>query len=178
MELLRNAPEEDDADELNTSEEVVVVVQVAMLSAVDGADLRAAEHALNQGYGGVMEGALGGAAVGGLASNSGRGALAGGLIGAVAGTVVNAMVKDVSYSIITDIQLSERVKAGKKVRETDRAELKQGTSGSKKTTYSDTTDWKRYQTRIVSTANKVNLKFEQAAPELIAGLSRSIAGLL
>ncbi|WP_422491663.1 complement resistance protein TraT, partial [Endozoicomonas sp. ALE010] len=37
---------------------------------------------------------------------------------------------------------------------------------------------KKYQTRVVSTANKVNLKFEEALPELKKGLSNSISGLL
>jgi hypothetical protein len=35
-------------------------------------------------------------------------------------------------------------------------------------------DRKRYQTRIVSTADKVNLKFEEALPQMVEGLVRSI----
>jgi Enterobacterial TraT complement resistance protein len=41
----------------------------------------------------------------------------------------------------------------------------------------ETTDWKRYQTRVQSTASKANLEFEEAAPELTSGLTRSIAGI-
>ena len=40
-----------------------------------------------------------------------------------------------------------------------------------------TTDAKRYRTRVVSTANQVNLAWEDAAAELVAGLSRSIGGI-
>jgi dynactin complex subunit len=45
-------------------------------------------------------------------------------------------------------------------------------------TYSEQSDWKTYQTRVVSTANKVNLEFEEAVGELRAGLVRSLTGLL
>jgi hypothetical protein len=38
-------------------------------------------------------------------------------------------------------------------------------------------DWKRYRTRVMSIANQVNLEFEEAAPDLVAGLTRSIAGI-
>ncbi|MDH3601541.1 MAG: complement resistance protein TraT, partial [Candidatus Tectomicrobia bacterium] len=33
------------------------------------------------------------------------------------------------------------------------------------------------RTRVVSTANRANLKYEEAAPELSAGLTRSLSGL-
>jgi hypothetical protein len=39
------------------------------------------------------------------------------------------------------------------------------------------TDYKSYRTRVVSTANKVNLNYEEAAPALTEGLTRSLAGL-
>ena len=42
---------------------------------------------------------------------------------------------------------------------------------------SQTTDAKRYRTRIVSTANQANLDWPQAEPELVAGLTRSIGGI-
>jgi hypothetical protein len=38
-------------------------------------------------------------------------------------------------------------------------------------------EWKTYHTRIVSTANQANLKFEDALPALENGLVRSIAGM-
>ena len=38
-------------------------------------------------------------------------------------------------------------------------------------------DWKTYQTRIVSVANKMNLEFDEAVPALRQGLSQSLAGL-
>jgi hypothetical protein len=35
----------------------------------------------------------------------------------------------------------------------------------------------KYRTRVVSTANKANLQYEEAAVELTNGLARSISGL-
>jgi hypothetical protein len=35
----------------------------------------------------------------------------------------------------------------------------------------------KYRTRVVSTANKANLQYEEAATELTNGLARSISGL-
>ena len=44
-------------------------------------------------------------------------------------------------------------------------------------TSQQTTQKKKYQTRIVSTANKVNLKLEDAINPLTQGLAKSVAGI-
>jgi hypothetical protein len=41
----------------------------------------------------------------------------------------------------------------------------------------ETSEWKRYRTRLLSTANQANLDFEDAAPALTEGLARVIAGI-
>jgi hypothetical protein len=41
----------------------------------------------------------------------------------------------------------------------------------------ETVNWKRYRTRIGTSANQVNLKFEEALPEIQKGLCKSISGL-
>ena len=38
--------------------------------------------------------------------------------------------------------------------------------------------WKIYRTRVVSTANQVNLDFEEAQTEISKGLAKSLSGLL
>jgi hypothetical protein len=38
-------------------------------------------------------------------------------------------------------------------------------------------DWKTYRTRVVSTANKVNLDFAEAQPVLQDALGKSLSGL-
>lgn len=57
------------------------------------------------------------------------------------------------------------------------AALKQGTSGARVQTSTSFGDQHKYQTRIVSSANKVNLKFDEARPVLEAQLAKSIAGI-
>ena len=87
------------------------------------------------------------------------------------------MVQDVVYSVISDIQISERVGNSVKVKQKTRSKLKQGTNGVQEMVSTEKVTWKRYQTRIVSTANQVNLKFDKAVAELVTGLSRAITGL-
>ena len=130
---------------------------------------------LTSGYGG----ALAGGTVGALISSNnnytgaGIGALAGGLIG----TVADSAVQVVNYQMITDLQVSEKAD-GDVVTESSNAQLKQGSSGNKSSSWSQKTKWKKYQTRIISDAKKTNLKFEAALPELKRGLVQSISGLL
>lgn len=82
------------------------------------------------------------------------------------------------FVMITDLQLSERAKSGVIVTENNSAFLKQCTSGHKVVSSSEKVDRKKYQTRIVSTANKMNLEFIEAQPKLLKGLTNSVSGLL
>lgn len=147
------------------------LLQVNILQA-GKTDPAAAERALAGGYGSVVIGAAAGYGLGG----SGTAATVGGFLGGAAEMVANSLVKDVTYSLITDIQLSERAKGS--VSSNSTHSLKQGNSGSTQVQYSEVGERKKYQTRVVSTANKVNLEFEEALPELKKGLSNSISGLL
>lgn len=88
----------------------------------------------------------------------------------------DAMVEDVNYTMVTDLQISERSKA--KVTTDNVAALRQGTSGIKLQTSTAQGDRAKYQTRVVSNANKVNLKFEEAKPVLEAQLAKSVANIL
>lgn len=159
-------------------EQAQVLLQTNVLQ-VGRSDLRAADHALNQGFGAALGGAVAGAAVGSLASrnDNGRGVIVGGLVGASVATVTDAIIQDVVYVVIADVQISERVGNSVTVKEKTRSRLKQGTNGVREMTSTEKVEWKRYQTRVVATANKVNLKFKQAVPELAQGLTRSITGV-
>lgn len=130
--------------------------------------------ALLGGYGASIEGA-GVGAIAGLYSNNRMSPLTGGLAGAAIGMVADSMVKNVTYNVVTDIQISEKTNA--KVSEVSNSNLQQGTSGSKTVVSNETTNWKRYQTRVVSSANKVNLDFATAEQELSEGLAQSISGI-
>ena len=128
---------------------------------------------LTSGYGGALAGGTMGALVSNDYAGAGIGALAGGLIG----TVADAAVQVVNYQMITDLQVSEKADSAV-VTESSNAKLNQGTSGSKSSSWSEKSKWKKYQSRIISVAKKTNLKFEVALPELKRGLVQSISGLL
>jgi len=55
--------------------------------------------------------------------------------------------------------------------------LHQGNSGGTTVTYNEDTDYRTYQTRVISVANKVNLDFSEAAPPLREGLVHVISGV-
>lgn len=125
------------------------------------------------GFGGAVAGGAVGAMAGQSYTGMGIGALAGGLMA----TVADAAIQVVNYQMVTDLQISERA-GNTQVVESNKGRLKQGTSGYKKSRWKEQTNWKKYQTRIISTAEKTNLKFEQALPELEQGLVGAIAGIL
>ena len=137
----------------------------------------AAEDAFASGFGGALFGAAVGA-VGARAATKDTGSIiGGGLIGAAVESAAGAFVQDVTYSAITDIQVSERAADGEVVTETFEQDVGQGSSGSRIVRANGTSSWKRYRTRVMSIANQANLEFQDAAPQLVAGLTRSIAGV-
>jgi outer membrane lipoprotein SlyB len=143
----------------------------------------AAEAASGDGFGGTLLGGAAGGAAGyglgaaGVGVNNTVAAIAGALAGAAIAGLADAYVQDTTFTIVTDVQVSERAPNGVVVSQSEQATLPQGTSGTVSQSSSETTDTKRYRTRIVSTANQVNLPWEDAEPELVAGMSRSIGGI-
>lgn len=131
----------------------------------------AAEEALSGGYGG----ALAGAGVGFLAGGTADATIGGALAGVAVSTVADALVKDVTYVMITDVRISERIPY--KAYTTMKSTVSQGSRSKTTIAASGTTHWNRYQTRIVSTAEKVNLSFKTAEQKLAYELAHSIAGI-
>ena len=86
-------------------------------------------------------------------------------------------VKDVNYTMITDIQISERVGKGIKVNEQFQSKLKNGSSTVTSQISSHDSQYQRYRTRVVSNADKVNLKFSDARVSLEQGLVKVISGI-
>jgi hypothetical protein len=80
--------------------------------------------------------------------------------------------------LVTDLQIRERPLAGEIVTQKQNTSVGQG-SGTKliQNISGAQAKWKTYQTRIVSTANKVNLEFNEALKSLEDGLVRSISGI-
>ncbi|MBT1734899.1 conjugal transfer protein TraG N-terminal domain-containing protein [Enterobacter asburiae] len=139
-------------------------------------DLRDAQGFLKTGYEGAAMGAALGAGITAYNSSSAGATLGVGLATGLIGMAADAMVEDVNYTMVTDLQISERSKAA--VTTDNIAALKQGTSGIKLQTSTEQGNRAKYQTRVVSNANKVNLKFEEAKPVLEAQLAKSIAGIM
>ncbi|ECU9385499.1 TPA: conjugal transfer complement resistance protein TraT [Salmonella enterica subsp. diarizonae serovar 61:l,v:z35] len=150
-------------------------IQVNVLKA-DKMDLRESQGWLNRGYEGAIAGAALGSGITAYNSNSAGATLGVGLAAGLAGLAADALIEDVNYTMITDVQISERTKA---VVTTDNvAALRQGRAGVKFQSSTEKGNQHKYQTRVVSNANKVNLKFEEAKPILEAQLAKSIAGIL
>ncbi len=152
----------------------------AQILSVAKTDPTAAANALNAGYGGALGGAVGGATIGGIIDGyrgAGIGAGAGALAGGLAGTIANAMVKDVTYVAITDVQISQKTKQGVSGTTKTKVDIAQGTGTQVEQAFNEVSKEKKYRTRVMSTANQVNLEYDEAAPQLNAGLTRVLAGL-
>src|SRR5262249_41250203 len=121
----------------------------------------ASQSALGSGYGSAIAGAVAGTAVGSLTQHA-SGMIAGGLAGGVIGLAADSLVKDINYTMITDVQISERVGKGVTVNEKLKSHLKNGSATHLVQTSSKESPYQRYRTRIVSNADKVNLKFADA----------------
>ncbi|WXE05360.1 conjugal transfer relaxosome DNA-binding protein TraM (plasmid) [Klebsiella pneumoniae] len=139
-------------------------------------DLRESQGWLSRGYEGAVTGAALGAGITAYNSSSAGATLGVGLAAGLVGMAADAMVEDVNYTMITDVQIAERTKT--QVQTDNVAVLRQGTSGAKVQTSTETGNQHKYQTRVVSNANKVNLKFPEAQPVLEDQLAKSIANIL
>ncbi|MHB1665947.1 complement resistance protein TraT [Thiomonas sp.] len=132
----------------------------------------AAQSALGGGFGGALIGGASGAMIG----NSMVGAGAGALIGGAIGLVADSLVKNTTYAMITDVQVGVRSRHA--VAQQTAVNLQQGTSTTTTQTTTKTGHWIDYRTRIVSTANQVNLNFAKAVPALQGQLVHSLSGIL
>ena len=157
---------------VNNPRKAHYMLQASILQ-VGKMDPSAASAALAGGYGGALDGAV----IGGLAASGSNNTAGFGLLGAVAGTIANAAVKDVTFTMITDLQISERAPKGVRVHQETDSNMSQGTSTHVSQHMKSISHWKRYRTRVVSTANKVNLSFDEAQPVLARGLEKSISGI-
>lgn len=115
-----------------------------------------------------------------LTGGGGDGAGKAGLIGAVVGLAIEAArVRDVHYALVTDVEIRQRPLDGEVVTQGDIQSGKMGKGSI--TTQSSVTKgvkWKKYRTRIVSSAYAPGLDFGQARPFLEDGLVRALSGTM
>lgn len=173
---IRSAIENKGYRIVNSPKQANIMIQANILQ-VGRSTLENPFDALSGGYGSGLEGFATGAVLAGATGGSGRSMLGIGLLAGIGNTVLDAAVEVVNFTMTTDLQISEKAD-GEYVSESSDANLKQGTSGHKKSTWKKKTNWKKYQTRIMSVAKKTNLKFKEAEPKLTEGLVKSISGLL
>jgi hypothetical protein len=131
----------------------------------------------------LASGFAGGALAGGLSSMTGssnKQAVGAGLAGAALGFLADTMIEDVYYSFIIDVELRERPLDG------DSYENASQTSGTKGTSTKfqsnvqrgENYKWLIYKTRIVTTANQMNLKLEDAMPIVQQKTAMSLSEVL
>lgn len=142
----------------------------ANLLKIEKTDLRQSDP-----FGSGMLGAGVGATLGVYNTGSMNTAIGLGIAGALIGGAVDALVTDVAYVMVTDILISEKTTSKVKVGNVN--SVTQGTRGRRYVTSTATTDRNQYQTRVVSIANKANLKLEDAQPMLEEQLQQVIAGI-
>jgi len=143
---------------------------------LEKANPTAAESALAQGYvGSVAAGAAAGALIN-RKSNPYTGAAAGGLLGGVAETISGSLVHDVTYMLVADVQIKEKARKGVIVRKDTQISSKVSDSGTSTQRVSEVGIRKEYQTRIVTTANKVNLDLSEAQDLMFKKTAYAMAG--
>ncbi len=166
----------DNGYQLVDDPETAQFTMVAYVLNLEKTSPTAAEKALNKGYmgGAVLAGAVGG----GLAnsSNPARGAAVGGLALGAAEFIAGSFVKDVTYMLVCDVQIKERTKHGAIVRKDTQVDAKVSDAGSSRQTVSEVSNQKEYRTRIVTTANKANLKLETAQSLMFKKTAYAMAG--
>ena len=159
---------------INNPDEAYFMIQANVLQ-IGKTDETGADSALQSGFGGGLLGAGVSAATGGSGNNIGVGAA----VGAVAGLLANTMIKDISYSMITDVEIRQRPAISEKIIQSEENYSEQGTTSTiSQNVNTSNVQWKIYRTRVLSTANQVNLQFEEAQNELQKGLIKSLSGLL
>jgi len=133
----------------------------------------AAEKALEQGYKG--QAVLAGAVTGAVAGHSLGSTALGGLAGGVTEHVTSYLVKDVTYMLVCDVQIRERADGVAVRRDTD-ITTHVSDNGTTRQTASETLHHKEYRTRIVTTANKANLRLLDAEPEMFRKTAFAMSG--
>ncbi|WP_454783413.1 complement resistance protein TraT [Legionella sp. WA2022007384] len=160
---------------LNNPDAAYYILQANILK-IGKMSASASQSALLGGYESAIAGAVVGTAAGSF-TNSTAGMVAGGFGGGLIGMAADSLVKEINYTMITDIQISEKVGKEIKVKEQVQSNLKNGSSTMISQNYSRDSKYQSYKTRIVSNANKMNLKFVDARPALEQGLVKTIAGI-
>lgn len=167
---------------LTDNPELAQFTMVAYVVNLEKARPTAAQAALGQGFisgNSTADSAIAGAALGSAVSSradSTKGALGGAVALGAVDFVAGNLVKDVTYMLVVDVQIKERAAPGAIVRKDTAIKTKVSDDGASKQTVSEVSNQKEYRTRIVTTANKVNLKLEEAQPKMFDKTAYALSG--
>lgn len=92
--------------------------------------------------------------------------------------VVTNMMNEVYFAVIADLQISERIKNGGNTLRSSGFSTRQGKRGYSTDYVHEVSNMKRYQTRILSEASRLNLQWKEASGVLSGNLANVISGLL
>ena len=172
--VIKNSIESNGFRVTGNPDEAYFMIQANVLQ-VGKTDATDSDSALKSGFGGGLLGAGVSAVTGGSGNNIGIGAA----VGAIVGLVADTMVKDIYYTMVADVEIRQRPALDEKISQNEENYSEQGTTSTiSQNVNTNNVQWKIYRTRVVSTANQVNLEFEEAQAELSKGLVRSLSGLL
>lgn len=131
---------------------------------------------LGAGFGTGLALASATALTGGYGSDSGKMAVAGALLGMA---IESAKVKDVHFAMVTDVEIRQRPLEGETVSQEENMQGNMGANASvKQKSTNANVKWKKYRTRIVSSAYAAGLEFKQAKPFLEDGLIKALSGTM
>ena len=150
------------------------MVQVNVLQIGKAPNIESVWQSMNAGYGNALLGGFAGVASG-LAMGSVGGGMAVGGVVAGGSWLADQLVTDVTYSMITDVRVS--VKTDGEITQNTKSNLAQGTDTNVSQSYKIKTHWLRYQTRVASFADQVNLKFDDAVPVLTKQVAHEVSGI-
>ncbi|MEX3137556.1 complement resistance protein TraT [Serratia ureilytica] len=154
-----------------SSEDAHYWIQLNVLK-IDKMDILTSQRFLTQGYEGAALGTALGVGVTAYNSDSAGAILGVGIAAGLVGMVVDTIVEDINYSMVTDIQITERMVIHE---QTTQPKL---TAGYKHMNTETISSPKKHHTRVVSSANKINLNYEDARPVLEDQLALSVANIL
>jgi hypothetical protein len=144
-------------------------------------------RSLSSGYKGAAEGALIGGGLTAITGGSNSDALKAGALTAVGGFLADAFVEDVYYTFVMDVELRERPLEGDSIENSKKSISAKGMSGQNAANLSvakssvergENYKWITYETRIVTTANQMNLKIEEAIPAVQDKTAYSLSEML
>lgn len=146
-----------------------------------------ADRLLSSGYKGAAEGAFIGGGLTAVTGGSNSDVLKAGALTAAAGFLADTFVEDVYYTFVMDVELRERPLDGDAIDNAKKSISAKGMRSQNSTNLTvskssvergENYNWIVYETRIVTTANQMNLKIEEAIPEVQDKTAYSLSEML